>query len=600
MLSKKLKNRIFHLHDDEDKKCPICIDVITFNMCYVTECGHLFHNKCIFKAFKNSIKCPLCHTLQSNYANTKEKEQDLKRKLRNVGIEEDLAEYNISSSEGYNAELFADAALINRLDIVMFIYRKYNGENLPLELALKNAFTNNNDTIIKYLIDQIRHATEPNIDIIKKTISCAIDVDNQEILEYIESFNEYSFIINNIKWLHAIKDGDTSAIDDYIDIGIAGEFDIAESVEYALRYKRLNIINQLPIDIIHDDISDNDSIKNVMLDLVRENDIQSIEYIIENIFTLGLSIDEHALLVAVAYGYSDMVSLILNRCENISTVNSIELSVKRDNIISLEIILAHYYNPDNVSILQLAIDHHSLNVLKYLLAEDYYNVNANNCALLRNPANIANMEVLKILLYYNADCRFDTLMSIPEDQYPINHKCEVKCHRSNINIMTSSYNDYALHIASRDGNLDAIKLLIKYGACICARDNILIKNAVSGGYIDIINFVFGHKSFRNYDNINLNIKLIKKAIDTDKVNIFELIDNKIIASNTSQYISNYNYMLKFAISTNRVKIIEYLFSSKFKNNAINFVLDKLDIDKVKNIQILKILLKNDEKIKWYK
>lgn len=40
--------------------CAICLETLTNTKCCTTDCGHIFHSRCIFKNFKNSFDCPLC------------------------------------------------------------------------------------------------------------------------------------------------------------------------------------------------------------------------------------------------------------------------------------------------------------------------------------------------------------------------------------------------------------------------------------------------------------------------------------------------------------------------------------------------------------
>jgi hypothetical protein len=45
-----------------DKTCPICLDEIDYEHCYITDCGHLFDLKCITTYLYDENTCPTCKT----------------------------------------------------------------------------------------------------------------------------------------------------------------------------------------------------------------------------------------------------------------------------------------------------------------------------------------------------------------------------------------------------------------------------------------------------------------------------------------------------------------------------------------------------------
>ena len=42
--------------------CSICMEVIHLTNIAVTECGHMFHSKCIFQNLNHRVECPMCRT----------------------------------------------------------------------------------------------------------------------------------------------------------------------------------------------------------------------------------------------------------------------------------------------------------------------------------------------------------------------------------------------------------------------------------------------------------------------------------------------------------------------------------------------------------
>lgn len=40
--------------------CPICLNVVEEHMKCITQCGHTFHNRCIFRWLRNHNNCPTC------------------------------------------------------------------------------------------------------------------------------------------------------------------------------------------------------------------------------------------------------------------------------------------------------------------------------------------------------------------------------------------------------------------------------------------------------------------------------------------------------------------------------------------------------------
>jgi len=49
---------------DRDADCSICLEklVSNDNCCYVTNCNHIFHRKCLSTAITLTNKCPICRT----------------------------------------------------------------------------------------------------------------------------------------------------------------------------------------------------------------------------------------------------------------------------------------------------------------------------------------------------------------------------------------------------------------------------------------------------------------------------------------------------------------------------------------------------------
>lgn len=43
-------------YDDNARECPICLEHMTFDTSFLTDCGHLFHAKCI----EGLPVCPVC------------------------------------------------------------------------------------------------------------------------------------------------------------------------------------------------------------------------------------------------------------------------------------------------------------------------------------------------------------------------------------------------------------------------------------------------------------------------------------------------------------------------------------------------------------
>lgn len=41
--------------------CPICLEIVTYNDICKTECGHVFHSKCMFRSIASgNLSCPCC------------------------------------------------------------------------------------------------------------------------------------------------------------------------------------------------------------------------------------------------------------------------------------------------------------------------------------------------------------------------------------------------------------------------------------------------------------------------------------------------------------------------------------------------------------
>lgn len=43
-----------------NNSCPICLNMVEEHMKCITQCGHTFHNKCIFRWLRNHNNCPTC------------------------------------------------------------------------------------------------------------------------------------------------------------------------------------------------------------------------------------------------------------------------------------------------------------------------------------------------------------------------------------------------------------------------------------------------------------------------------------------------------------------------------------------------------------
>ena len=62
---KKRKREKFEIMDtDSTADCPICMDNIKSCInCTITECGHIFHTRCLMKnILYNGLGCPYCRT----------------------------------------------------------------------------------------------------------------------------------------------------------------------------------------------------------------------------------------------------------------------------------------------------------------------------------------------------------------------------------------------------------------------------------------------------------------------------------------------------------------------------------------------------------
>lgn len=45
---------------EPSSNCPICLNVVEEHMKCITQCGHTFHNRCIFRWLRNHNNCPTC------------------------------------------------------------------------------------------------------------------------------------------------------------------------------------------------------------------------------------------------------------------------------------------------------------------------------------------------------------------------------------------------------------------------------------------------------------------------------------------------------------------------------------------------------------
>jgi hypothetical protein len=47
-------------YDKTTRECPICTEDISFETSELTDCGHLFHKKCLLECFEKDPRCPVC------------------------------------------------------------------------------------------------------------------------------------------------------------------------------------------------------------------------------------------------------------------------------------------------------------------------------------------------------------------------------------------------------------------------------------------------------------------------------------------------------------------------------------------------------------
>ena len=47
-------------YDETKRECPVCLDPLTFTETELTECGHMFHARCLAECLKSDPRCPQC------------------------------------------------------------------------------------------------------------------------------------------------------------------------------------------------------------------------------------------------------------------------------------------------------------------------------------------------------------------------------------------------------------------------------------------------------------------------------------------------------------------------------------------------------------
>ena len=122
----------------ESNSCPICLNIIEVE--YITECNHIFCDKCIYyynNIKKNDIKCPLCREqiiVKDNFEVTK-----IKFDINNYPENPNIKDYIILSA--YNT--------ITKLNKWKFLY-DYSFNDY-------NSFMFNNNQEILYIMNEINN-----------------------------------------------------------------------------------------------------------------------------------------------------------------------------------------------------------------------------------------------------------------------------------------------------------------------------------------------------------------------------------------------------------------------------------------------------------